>query len=105
MAETQAWLTSPSLKDSWQAWNKEWVDVLSNASEKQMGRWAICLRAHLVKLPTVLLLIGAVYRFDVRQGLPVQKFAIMLAVSGEPYTLLTKELQACRWQGKVMAFN
>eukprot|EP00775_Hariotina_reticulata_P008714 gene8714-8895_t len=81
MAETQAWFTSPSLKDSWQAWNKEWVDVVSNASGKQMGRLATCIRAHLVKLPMVLLLIGAVYRFDVRQGMPVQKFAVMLAVS------------------------
>lgn len=95
MAETQAWFTSPSLKDSWQAWNKEWVDVVSNASGKQMGRLATCIRAHLVKLPTVLLLIGAVYRFDVRQGLPMQKFAVMLAVSGEPFTLLRHHLHAC----------
>jgi len=103
MAETQEWLASPSLKDSWQAWNKEWVDVLSNASGKQMGRLATCLRAHLVKLPMVLLLIGAVYRFDVRQGLPVQKFAIMLAVSGEPVVVLRNSAPASArtcWPGE-----
>lgn len=83
MDETQRWFLSPSVSDSWQAWNKEFTDVLSDATGRQMGRFAAAARAHVAKLPTVLLLIAVTYRLDLRKSSSISKTLVMVTIAGE----------------------
>lgn len=82
MDETQRWFLSPSLNDSWQAWNKEFTDVWSGASGKQMGRLATCIRAHVMKLPTVLMLLAVASRLNLRSTSVISKAVVMIIIAG-----------------------
>lgn len=87
MDETQRWFMSPSLSDSWQAWNKDFTDVWSDVKDKQMGRLATAIRAHIMKLPTVLMLIAATYRLDLRKGSSISKAIVMIIIAGELHSI------------------
>lgn len=82
LKDVQQWLTSSSLTNSWSASHKEWADVASDASGKQLGRLAACLRAHAVKLPTLMLLAAAISRLDARHDTLLPKWAIAVVLAG-----------------------
>lgn len=83
MDETQRWFLSPSLTDSWYSWNKEHTDVWSDVKGRQMGRVATAIRAHIFKLPTLLMLIAVTYRLDLRKGASISKAIVMVIIAGE----------------------
>jgi hypothetical protein len=56
---------------------------VSNASGKQLGRLGACVRAHLLKLPMLVLVLAAVARMKAKQDLKLPKWATALILSGE----------------------
>jgi len=60
----QAWFNSPSPDEAqgWSAWNAEAWQAAGDAAGKQQGRLAAALRAVALKLPSLLLILGATAR-------------------------------------------
>lgn len=79
------WFRSPSPQPehSWQSWNAAFWQVAANASGKQMGRLAACLRAHVIKLPTLVLVLAAVARMKAAANSKLPKWAVALILAGE----------------------
>lgn len=50
-----------------------------------MGRLATCLRAHAMKLPTLLLLLAATSRVDTWKDSKLPKWAVVLVLAGEQH--------------------
>lgn len=87
------WLMSPSPQPehSWQSWNAAFWQVAANASGKQMGRFSACLRAHVLKLPTLVLVLAAVARMKAAANSKLPKWAVALILAGELKQGLTQQ--------------
>lgn len=55
----------------------------SGANQKQMGRFATAIRAHLMKLPTLLMLVAVTYRLDLRSDSEISKAVVIIVIAGE----------------------
>lgn len=80
----QKWFNSPSPQpeNSWQAWNAESWRAAANAAGKQMGRLGACVRAHILKLPTLVMVLAAVARMKEKSGSRLPKWAVALILAG-----------------------
>lgn len=86
--QLQRWFMSPSPQPehSWQSWNSEYWKTAADASGKQMGRLGACIRAHLFKLPTLVMVLAAVARMKSKEGSKLPKWAVALILAGEKGT-------------------
>jgi hypothetical protein len=80
----QRWFMSPSPQpaNSWQAWNAESWHSAGNAAGKQMGRLGACVRAHIFKLPTLVMVLAAVARMKEKGNSQLPKWAVAIILAG-----------------------
>lgn len=80
----QRWFASPSPQpaNSWQAWNAESWQAAGNAAGKQMGRLGACVRAHIFKLPTLVMVLAAVARMKEKGNSQLPKWAVAMILAG-----------------------
>lgn len=99
---------SPSPEHSWGAWNAESWWAASNAAGKQMGRLGSCLRAHLFKLPALVMVLAAVARMKAKDDAQLPKWAVALILAGELVRQQTRascsHLGCCRAGGHAVCF-
>lgn len=80
----QQWFVSPSPnpEHSWRAWNADSWKAAADAAGKQMGRLAACIRAHLFKLPTFVLVLASVARMKSKSSIQLPKWVLALILAG-----------------------
>jgi hypothetical protein len=78
------WFMSPGPQPehSWQAWNAESWKAAADATVKQMGRLGLCVRAHIFKLPTLVMVLAAVARMKAKDDSLLPKWAVALILAG-----------------------